>query len=119
MFARRYSPHRERIAAICRLFDAERRALHPTEVGRATGIHFMTAERILRSCDELFMKLPRSADGVTRFHLNPTARALDEAGRAALLQRLVLTETIFLYAGLFASLSVLCLGIIAIVIWVN
>lgn len=99
-------------------FDAEQRALHPTEVGRVAGMHFMTAERLLRSCDELFMKLPRSADGVTRYHLRPTVRALDDDGRRALLARLVLGETILLYTSLFAGLSVLVLGVIAVVIWV-
>lgn len=117
MLRRRYSSHRTRIAEILELFDREGRALHPTEIGRATGLHFMTASRILESCDECFMRLPRSPDGAQRYHLRPTVRAMTPEQRAALLDRLVLGERLVAWAALFAGLSVAVLGLIGIVIW--
>ncbi len=88
-------------------------ALHPTQIARHTGISFAEVNNRLEATPELFVKLPRRPDGVTRYRLTSSiaARTPEEVER--FLQGQARRESLLLYA---VGLMVLCLMLIVLVL---
>ena len=93
--------------------DNDHKALHPTQIARRTGMSFNEVVRRLDSTPELFVKLPRRPDGITRYRLTTAAAARGEEATASLIRAQARRETFILYA--IGSMIVLT-GIIAIVL---
>ena len=63
------------------------KGLSPAHLGRETGIALYDAARLLEQTPELFVKLPRRGDGITRYRLASSVAARGEAGIVALVRR--------------------------------
>lgn len=72
----RYLGKQDRIIALYELFLAERGPLHPIQASRGTGLDMFEVQRRLEGCPELFVKLPRNADGLVRWRLTTAASAM-------------------------------------------
>ena len=73
-----------RLAQIYQCFlDHPAVGLHPTQIARYTGIGFQEVSARLDATPELFVKLPRRPDGITRYRLTSTtaARSREEVER--------------------------------------
>ena len=55
--------------------DNEGKALHPTQIARQTGIGFSEVNARLESTPELFVRLPKRPDGITRYRLTSATAA--------------------------------------------
>jgi hypothetical protein len=93
--------------------DNEGKALHPTQISRQTGIGFTEVTRYLEQTPELFVKLPRRPDGITRYRLTTATTAKSPEAVAALLRRNARRESLILWAGM---VMLLCLFLIAVVL---
>ncbi len=73
-------------------------ALHPTQIARYTGLSFAEVDNRLQATPELFVKLPRRKDGLTRYRLasSMAARSPEEVER--FLQNQARRESLMLYA---------------------
>jgi hypothetical protein len=77
-----------RILAIVDSFlDEPNRGLAPTHIARQAGLPLYDVARLLSRTPELFVKLPRRGDGITRYRLASSVAAQDEAAIAALVHR--------------------------------
>lgn len=70
----------------CFLRDPHR-GLAPAHLGREAGLPIYETARLLDQTPELFVKLPRRGDGVTRYRLASAAAARGEDGIAELVRR--------------------------------
>lgn len=93
--------------------DHPEQALHPTQIARHTGLSFTEVNARLQATPELFVKLPRRPDGVTRYRLTSatSARAPDQIDR--FLQTQSRKESLIFYAF---GLMVVCLMLIVLVV---
>ncbi len=83
-------------------------ALHPTQVARLTSYSFAEVNARLEATPELFVKLPRRPDGITRYRLTSatTARTPDEveafvkaaARRESLVFYSIVTMIVFIFS---------------------
>jgi hypothetical protein len=87
--------------------------LHPTQIARITGISFAEVVRRLDATPELFVKLPRRPDGITRYRLTSATAARSEEEVEKFLQNSARRESFLLYALWF---MLLCAFLIVIVI---
>ena len=55
--------------------DQSGQAFHPAQVAKLTGIAFVDVAEHLANMPELFVKLPRRKDGLTRYRLTTSASA--------------------------------------------
>lgn len=78
--------------------DDPHTALHPAQISRRTGIPFTEVSVRLEQTPELFVKLPRRPDGVTRYRLTSAASALTPEQVESMLMRQARKETFMLYA---------------------
>ena len=85
----------------------EHRALHPTQLARLTGHSFAEVNTRLSDTPELFVKLPRRPDGITRYRVTSAMSALPPEEVEAIVKRHARRETWLLYAGGFMFLCVL------------
>lgn len=88
--------------------DDPGRGLHPTQIARHTGLGFAEVHERLEATPELFVRLPRRRDGITRYRLtsSTTARSPEDVERfvAAAARK----ETLLLYAmGIMVLLTLL------------
>lgn len=103
-----------RLARIYQCFvDHPGAGLHPTQIARHTGIGLAEVSTRLDATPELFVKLPRRPDGITRYRLTTAtaARSRDEVEQ--LLIRAARKESLILYA--FASM-VGCILLIVVIL---
>lgn len=93
--------------------DHPEQALHPTQIARHTGLSFTEVNERLQSTPELFVKLPRRPDGLTRYRLTSatSARTADEIDH--FLQVQSRKESLIFYAF---GLMVLCLMLIVLIV---
>ncbi|MEM6707842.1 MAG: hypothetical protein AAF648_03570 [Pseudomonadota bacterium] len=91
----------------------DQKALHPTQLARMTGISLAEVSKRLDTTPELFVRLPRRPDGITRYRLTTAATARGLEGTEALLATNARRETLVLYAG---GTMLVLIGIIAIVL---
>jgi len=104
-----------RLALIYQCFvDHPDTALHPSQIARYTGIPFQEVAARLEATPELFVKLPKRPDGITRYRLTSatTARSREEVEQ--LLRRGARRESLVLYA--FGTMVVLILLIVLIIV---
>lgn len=88
-----------RLAQIYQCFlDHPSKAMHPIEIARHTGIGFAEVNARLTSTPELFVKLPRRPDGLTRYRLTSTAAARTPEDIEKFLIKAARKESFLLYA---------------------
>lgn len=78
--------------------DADAPAMHPTQLARATGISLAEVSRRLDATPELFVKLPRRPDGITRYRLTSATAARSEEEVVALIHSGARRENWLVYA---------------------
>jgi hypothetical protein len=90
------------------------KGLHPTQIARYTGISFSEVSARLQATPELFVKLPRRGDGITRYRLtsSTTVRSPEEVDKFLLAQSR--KESLLLYA--FGAMVVCLLLIVMILV---
>ncbi len=104
-----------RLAAIYKCFvDHPGKGLHPTQIARHTGMGFAEVNTRLQTTPELFVKLPRRPDGITRYRLTSaiTAQSAEEVEK--FLMRAARKESLIFYA--FGIMIVLIFLIVVILI---
>jgi hypothetical protein len=87
--------------------------LHPTQISRRTGLGFAEVQARLEATPELFVKLPRRPDGITRYRVTSAMSAKSEEDVEAWLQRAARKETLILYA---VGTMVLCVLLIVVIL---
>lgn len=73
----RWLGKQDRIIALYELFLTESGPLHPIQASRGTGLDMFEVQRRLEGCPELFVKLPRNAEGLVRWRLTTAAAAME------------------------------------------
>lgn len=104
-----------RLARIYQCFlDHPGTGLHPTQISRYTGLGFAEVSDRLDNTPELFVKLPKRPDGITRYRLTSTTTAMSREDVEKLLIGAARKESLVLYA--FATMIVLILLIVVILV---
>jgi hypothetical protein len=104
-----------RLARIYQCFlDHPDIGLHPTQIARHTGLGFAEVNARLEATPELFVKLPRRPDGITRYRLTSTTTAMSREEVEKLLITSARKESFILYA--FATMILLILLIVVILV---
>jgi len=88
--------------------------LHPTQIARYTGISFAEVTRRLEATPELFVKLPKRPDGVTRYRLTSAMAARSQDEVEDYIAAAARKETLMLYA--LGTMLVCLLLIVAILV---
>ena len=94
--------------------DNEGKALHPIQIARQTGIGFIEVSARLDATPELFVRLPKRPDGITRYRLTSGTAAKEPDEVSRLLNREARRESLLLYA--FGTMVLLLLLIVAILV---
>lgn len=94
--------------------DNPGKALHPTQIARQTGLGFSEVNARLEATPELFVRLPKRPDGLTRYRLTSatTARQPEEIER--FLSRSARKEGLLLYATGTMVLLILLIVVILV-----
>lgn len=95
------------------LLDKAPEALHPAQIGKLTGMPFVDVAALLEGMPELFVKLPRRPDGLTRYRLTSAASAMRPEDVEKMLLRGARRESLLLWSF---GLMILCLFVIVFVI---
>ena len=104
-----------RLARIYQCFlDHPGTGLHPTQIARHTGIGFAEVSARLEATPELFVKLPRRPDGVTRYRLTSAISAQTPEQVEKLLINAARRESLIFYA--FTTMVLLILLIVVILV---
>lgn len=104
-----------RLATIYKCFiDHPGKGLHPTQIARHTGIGFSEVNNRLQATPELFVKLPRRPDGITRYRLTSSITAQSAEEVENFLIKAARKESLIFYA--FGTMVILILLIVAIII---
>jgi hypothetical protein len=88
--------------------------LHPTQIARHTGIGFQEVSARLEATPELFVKLPRRPDGITRYRLTSTTAARSREEVEKFLISAARKESLILYA--FGAMVMTILVIVVILV---
>jgi hypothetical protein len=75
-------------------------ALHPGQIARETGLNIRDVNDRLEATPELFVKLPRRPDGLTRYRLTTVTRTKSPEDVEKLIAQGARRESWTLYAGL-------------------
>jgi hypothetical protein len=103
-----------RLTAMYQCFlDHPGAGLHPTQIARHTGISFAEVNARLAATPELFVKLPRRQDGITRYRLVSAMAAQSPEAVETYLHRAARKETILLYT---VGAMLLCLLLIIVIL---
>ncbi len=94
--------------------DNEGKALHPTQIARQTGLGFAEVNARLDATPELFVRLPKRPDGITRYRLTSSTAAKEPDEVRQFLNREARKESLLLYA--FGSMILLILLIVVILL---
>ena len=104
-----------RLLAIVDCFRKEpNKGLAVVQIARAGGLPILDTAKLLEGTPELFVKLPRRRDGVTRFRLASSVAARNDKEIDDLVQRHARREAVILYA--LVLMGLLTLVVIAMVI---
>ena len=104
-----------RLARIYQCFlDNPGVGLHPTQIARHTGIGFQEVSARLEATPELFVKLPRRPDGITRYRLTSATAARSREEVEKFLISAARKESLILYA--FGAMVMTILLIVAILV---
>jgi hypothetical protein len=88
--------------------------LHPTQIARKTGIGFGEVNTRLQATPELFVKLPRRPNDVTRYRLTSATTAQEPEDIEKFLSRSARKEGLLLYAT--GTMVLLILMIVVILV---
>ena len=88
--------------------------LHPTQIARQTGLGFGEVNIRLQATPELFVRLPKRPDGITRYRLNTSTSAQNPEDIERFLSRAARKESLLLYAT--ATMVLMLLLIVAILV---
>jgi hypothetical protein len=88
--------------------------LHPTQIARYTGISFAEVVVRLDSTPELFVRLPKRKDGITRYRLTSATAAREPEAVQKLLDSNARRESMVLWSIAAMVLSVLVIVLILI-----
>ncbi len=88
--------------------------LHPTQIARHTGISFIEVNARLQATPELFVKLPKRPDGITRYRLTSSTAAKSREEVEKFLIVSARKESLILYA--FGTMVTFMLLIIVILV---
>ena len=88
-------------------------AMHPVEVARMANCSMQEASQRLADTPELFVRLPRRPDGLTRYRLSSQLAGRTPEEIEALLHRLARRESMILYAlgAMLILLFIIALGL--------
>jgi hypothetical protein len=104
-----------RLARIYQCFlDHPSVGLHPTQIARYTGIGFQEVSARLDATPELFVKLPRRPDGITRYRLTSATAARSREDVEKFLVNAARKESLILYA--FGAMVMTILLIVVILV---
>lgn len=104
-----------RLAQIYQCFlDHPGVGLHPTQIARHTGIGFAEVSTRLEATPELFVKLPRRPDGITRYRLTTSTAARTPEDVEQFLRKSARRESMILYA--FATMIICTLLIVVVLV---
>ena len=113
MWPFRYLGQQQKIMRIYKCFTkAPRQALHPIQVSRKTGLSLSSVNERLEHTPELFVKIPKRSDGLTRYRLTSPVQAQSEAQVEAHVQRTVRTEQLTLYTVFLMVISMIAVAIV-------
>jgi hypothetical protein len=104
-----------RLAQIYQCFvDQPGKGLHPSQIARHTGIGLAEVNERLQSTPEMFVKLPKRPDGITRYRLtsNMGSRAPEEVEK--FLQKESRRESLVLYAFVTMVFFILLIFVIIV-----
>ncbi len=103
-----------RIAEIYRCFlEHPGIGLHPTQISRFTGLGFGEVNSRLDATPELFVKLPRRPDGITRYRLTTTITVKTPEEVEKFLAAAARKESFILYA---MGIMLLCIMLIVVIL---
>ncbi|MEE4301052.1 MAG: hypothetical protein V2J24_16545 [Pseudomonadales bacterium] len=115
MLKPRYLGRQSRIRALYEALSGERRALHPVQLSKQTGMDMFGVQRQLDACPELFVKLPRNPEGLVRWRLTSTAATLEPEAVDRLIGDRARTEQLTVTAWLVVLVSVLLVVLLTVV----
>jgi hypothetical protein len=94
--------------------ENEGKALHPAQIARQTHIGLTEVSRRLDATPELFVRLPKRPDGLTRYRLTSATAAKEPDQISHFLNTEARKESLLLYA--FGTMILLLLLIVAILV---
>ncbi len=87
--------------------------LHPSQISRHTGMSMADTVKFLDATPELFIRLPKRPDGITRYRLTSTSTAKQPDEIQQFLVRSARMESLVLYA---VGIMVLCALLIVVIL---
>ena len=112
-FTFRFRGKQARLLEICACFaDNDHRALHPAQIAKRTGMSIAEVDRRLQLTPELFVKLPKRPDGLTRYRLTSAMAAQEEAQLKAFVARNARKESLIYYSVGFMLLLIFLIVIV-------
>lgn len=112
----RFRGKSRRLVALAECFlDDPGRGLSAPHIGRATGIGLYETARMLNDTPELFVKLPRRADGITRYRLASSVAARGRDGIADFIAGNARRESWIFYLLMTSALLVALVVLLAFV----
>ncbi len=115
MLKPRYLGRQTRIRALHEALAAERKALHPVQLSKETGMDMFEVQRQLEACPELFVKLPRNPEGLVRWRLTSTAATMEQEAVDRLIDERARTEQLTVTAYVVVLVSVLLVVLLTVV----
>lgn len=114
-FSFRFRGRTHRLLTLYRLFqDNPGTGLHPATIARQAGMSIVDVDDRLRRTPELFVRLPRRKDGITRYRLTSAVTAMSEDEVRAMIAGQARKETLLLWA--FTTGLVLVFAVMLILI---
>ena len=115
VFSFRFRGRTHRLLSLYRLFqDTPGTGLHPATIARQSGMSIIDVDERLQRTPELFVRLPRRKDGMTRYRLTSAATALSEDEVKTMIEGHARKETLLLWA--FTAGIVLVFAVMLILI---
>lgn len=100
-FSFRFRGRIHRLLTLYRLFqDNPGTGLHPATIARKAGMSIVDTDERLRRTPEMFVKLPKRTDGVTRYRLTSAFTAMSEDEAKARITDLARRESLVLYSAM-------------------
>lgn len=87
--------------------------LHPTQIARQTGMGFAEVNARLEATPELFVRLPKRPDGITRYRLTSSTTVKSDDEVLEFLGASARKESLLVYAS---GTMVLCLLLIVVIL---
>ena len=81
-------------------------------MSRKTGLALTSVNEGLEHAPELFVKIPRRSDDLTRYRLTSPVQALSESQVEARVRRAVRTEQLTLYTVLLMTISLIAVAMV-------